>query len=57
MVVHKPAVIQFQKHAAPKIISPEQNQKADAWKYGYRNVGVADVYAGKLAGVYCHTVS
>lgn len=57
MVVHKPAVIQFQKHGAPKIISPEQNQKADAWKYGYRNVGVADVYPNKLAGVYCHTVS
>ena len=55
MVIHKPAVIQFEKHVAPKIITPEQNPDADAWKYGYRNVGVADVYAKKLAGVYCHT--
>lgn len=55
LVVHKPAVIQFEKHVAPKIITPEQNQTADAWKYGYRNVGVADVYAKKLAGVYAHT--
>lgn len=55
MVVHKPAVIQFEKHVAPKIITPDANQKADAWKYGYRNVGVADVYANKVCVIYCHT--
>ena len=54
MVIHKPAVIQFQKHVAPKVISPEQNQTADAWKYGYRNVGIADVYENKVAGIYLH---
>ena len=55
MVVHRPAVIQFEKHVAPKIITPEANQKADAWKYGYRNVGVASVYSNKAAGVYWHS--
>lgn len=54
MVIHRPAVIQFEKHIAPKIITPEQNQKADAWKYGYRNVGVASVYPNKAAGIYWH---
>ena len=54
MILHTPALIQFQKHVAPKIVSPEQNQTADAWKYGYRNVGIADIYANKLAGVFCH---
>lgn len=54
MIIHKPAVIQFPKHVAPKIISPEQNQTADAYKFGYRNVGIADVYQNKLAGVYLH---
>ena len=54
MILHTPALIQLQKHVAPKIISPEQNQHADAWKYGYRNVGIADVYANKLSGVFCH---
>ena len=39
MVIHKPALIQFEKHVAPKIVTPEQNQDADAYKYGYRNVG------------------
>ena len=52
MVIHKPALIQFEKHVAPKIVTPEQNQQADAYKYGYRNVGVADVYKNKAAGVY-----
>ena len=54
MIIHKPAVIQFEKHVAPKIITPEQNQTSDGWKYGYRNVGIADVYDNKLAGVYLH---
>ena len=52
MIIHRPALIQFQKHIAPKIITPEQNQDADAWKFGYRNVGIADVYDNKLAGIY-----
>ena len=54
MIIHKPAVIQFEKHVAPKIITPELNQNADAYKFGYRNVGIADVYDNKLAGVYLH---
>lgn len=54
MIIHKPAVIQFEKHVAPKIITPEQNQTADGYKFGYRNVGIADVYENKLAGIYLH---
>lgn len=54
MIIHKPAVIQFQKHAVPKIITPEMNQDADAWKFGYRNVGIADVYENKVKGIYLH---
>ena len=34
MLIHKDAVIQFQKHVSPKVISPEQNPDADAWKFG-----------------------
>ena len=54
MVIHKPAVIQFEKHVAPKIITPDANQDADAYKFGYRNVGIADAYENKLAGIYLH---
>lgn len=54
MIIHKPAVIQFEKHIAPKVVTPEQNQDADAWKFGYRNVGIADAYKNKVAGIYLH---
>ena len=54
MIVHKPAVIQFEKHVVPKIVTPEQNQSADAWKFGYRNVSIADGYENKVKGIYLH---
>lgn len=53
-VIHKPATLQFTKHAVPKVISPELNQDADAWKYGYRNYGLCDTYENKAAGIYIH---
>ena len=53
-IIHKPATLQFTKHAVPKIISPAQNQDADAWKYGYRNYGLCDTYENKAAGIYVH---
>lgn len=48
MVIHKPAVIQYQKHTVPKVIAPEQNQTADAWKFGYRTVGIATADIKKI---------
>ncbi len=53
-IIHKPAVIQYSKHVAPKVVDPTQNQNADAWKYGYRNVGIAKGYENKRAGIYVH---
>lgn len=55
MIVHKPAVLQFTKHAVPKIMTPANNPDADSWKYGYRSYGLCDVYASKTAGIYCHS--
>lgn len=54
MAIHKPAIIQFSKHVAPKIITPEQNQTADGYKFGYRHVAIADAYKNKRAGIYLH---
>lgn len=53
-IIHKPATLQFTKHAVPKIIAPAQNPDADAWKYGYRNYGLCDTYENKAAGIYVH---
>jgi hypothetical protein len=54
MIIEKSAVLQFSKHVVPKIITPEANQDADAWKFGYRNYGLADIYGNKTAGIYLH---
>ena len=56
-IIHKPATLQFTKHAVPKVIPPELNQDADAWKYGYRNYGLCDTYENKTAGIYVHKKS
>lgn len=56
LIVDKQAVIQYQKHTVPKIIEPEVNQDADAWKFAYRTVGIAEYYDNKKDGIYVHTV-
>lgn len=54
LVVQKDATIQFQKHVVNKIISPEENQTSDGWKFCFRDYGIADVYDNKVAGIYLH---
>lgn len=54
MVIHKPAILQYTKHTVNKVISPQENQNADAWKFPYRAYGLADVYENKTAGIYLH---
>ncbi len=54
MVIHKPAILQYTKHVVNKIISPQENQNADAWKFPYRAYGLADAYENKAAGIYLH---
>lgn len=54
MVIHKPAILQYTKHTVNKVITPEENQTADAYKFPYRAYGLADVYENKVAGIYLH---
>nr|DAU04253.1 MAG TPA: Major capsid protein [Caudoviricetes sp.] len=54
MIIHKPALMQYTKHTVSKIITPEENQTADAYKFPYRAYGLADVYENKTAGIYLH---
>ncbi len=53
MIIQKSAILQFTKHIVNKIISPEDNQTADAWKFFYRAYGLTDVYENKVKGIYC----
>lgn len=55
MIVHKPAVIKFDKHVANNIIPASINPDADADICKYRKYGLVDVYANKRAGIYLHS--
>ena len=57
LIIDKQTAIQYQKHTVTKIISPEANQDADAWKFGYRTVGMVEAYDNKKDGIYVHTVA
>lgn len=52
LIVHKPAVLKFDKHVVSSIISPENNPDADAYITKYRKYGLVDVLNNKLAGIY-----
>lgn len=53
MIIEKSAVMQFTKHVVNKVIAPEDNQTADAWKFFYRAYGLTDVYDNRVKGIYC----
>ena len=52
MIIHKPAVIKFDKHTASDIIPASSNPDADADISKYRKYGIVDVYQNKVAGIY-----
>lgn len=52
MIVHKPAVIKYDKHTASDIIPASMNADADADISKYRKYGIVDVYRNKVAGIY-----
>jgi len=52
MIVHKPAIIKFDKHVVSSIIAPDANPSADAYIAKYRKYGLVDVYKNKVAGIY-----
>lgn len=54
MIIHKPALLQYTKHAVNKVITPEENQTSDGYIFHFRAYGLADVYDNKVAGIYLH---
>ena len=57
MIVHPSAVVAVMKHVNPRIFSPDENQKADAWKFDYRVYHDIFVEANKVKGIYLHAAS
>ena len=54
MIIQKDAILQYPKHVVNKVVSPEENQTSDGWKFFYRSYGLADVYENKVAGIFVH---
>ncbi len=54
LIVHKPAIIKFDKHIAKDVILAKNNPDADADIVKYRKYGLVDAYANKRAGIYAH---
>lgn len=52
MIIHKPAIIKFDKHIASDVIAPANNASSDAYIAKYRKYGIVDVYKNKVAGIY-----
>ena len=52
MIIHKPALLQYSKHVVNKVVTPEENQTSDGWKFFYRSYGLADAYDNKVSGIY-----
>ena len=52
MIIHKPAVIKFDKHTVSDIIPASANPSADADIAKYRKYGIVSVYQNKVAGIY-----
>ncbi len=55
MIVHKPAIIKFDKHVVSNIIPAASNPDADADIIKYRKYGIVDGYANKHAGIYMNS--
>lgn len=52
MIIHKPAIIKYDKHIANDIIPARLNPNADGDILKYRKYGLVDFYKNKAAGFY-----
>lgn len=52
MIVHKPALIKYDKHIANDLIPPNINPDSDSYILKYRKYGLVDAYKNKVAGIY-----
>lgn len=51
MIIHKPAILQYTKHAKMKIFTPDSDDSGDFYRMLYRIYGLNDAYENKRAGI------
>jgi hypothetical protein len=54
IVMARTAALQIVKRVAPKIITPEQNQNADGWSFGYRIYHDSFITQNQKPAIYVH---
>ena len=52
MIIYPQAVVQAKKFVMPKVFTPDENQKLDAWLFQFRLYHDAFVYENKVKGIY-----
>lgn len=52
MIIHRPAIVKFDKHVASDVIPASLNADADGDILKYRKYGLVDYYKNKAAGFY-----
>lgn len=52
MIIHKPAIIKWDKHTVGDVIAPQNNPNSDGYILKYRKYGIVDVYKNKVSGIY-----
>lgn len=52
LIIHRPAIIKWDKHVVGDIIEPASNPASDAYILKYRKYGIVDIYQNKTAGIY-----
>ena len=52
LIVHKPAVMKWDKHTVSDVIPASNNIESDSDVLKYRKYGIVDVYQNKVAGIY-----
>lgn len=55
LIVSRSALIQYMKNVVNKVVTPEENQMDDKWKFFYHPYGINEVYDNKVNGIYYHS--
>ena len=56
-IVHPSALKNVVKFAMPKVFSPDENQRKDAWLFQYREYHDAFIWDNKAKGIYTHAAN
>lgn len=57
LIVSRSALIQYMKNVVNKVITPQENQEDDAWRFFYHAYGICESYENKTSGFFASTAA